>query len=101
MWKLEQNRLTPKYDILYSLVTLVKHYHVTMEEDYNQFKITCQCCNGFVTCYGVNVELIYITFLHAIISTLGIYPEELILEIFFYQCPVRTKMQHMYQKLLK
>ena len=41
MWKSEQHRLPPKYDILSSFVTLVKHYFVTMEEDNNQFKITC------------------------------------------------------------
>ena len=52
MWISEQHRLTPKYDILSSLVTLVKHYNVTMEEDDNQFKITFQRFRGFVTCSG-------------------------------------------------
>ena len=32
MWKSEQHRLTPKYDILSSLVPLIKHYYVTLEE---------------------------------------------------------------------
>ena len=44
-WKQEQHILTPKYDILSSLVPLVKHYFVTMEKDDIQFKITCQRCN--------------------------------------------------------
>ena len=47
MWKSEKNRLTPKYDILRLLVLLVKHYFVTVGEDYNQLKITYQRCNGF------------------------------------------------------
>ena len=48
-WKLEQQILTPKYEILPSLVPLVKHYNANMEDDDNQFKITCQRYNGFVT----------------------------------------------------
>ena len=72
-----------------------------MEEDYNQFKITYQWCNGFVTCKGMSVELIYITFLCGGFSTLGIYPEELDPEIFYFQWPVRTKMQRLYQNILK
>ena len=59
-WKLEQHILTPKYDILGSLVPLVKHYNVALEKNDNQFKITCQFCNGFVTCSGISRELIYI-----------------------------------------
>ena len=38
IWKSEQHRLTPKYDIMHSLAALVKHYLVTMEEDDNQTK---------------------------------------------------------------
>ena len=41
MWKSEKHRLAPKYDILCSLLALVKKYFVTMEDDYNQFKIIC------------------------------------------------------------
>ena len=52
MWKSEQHRPTPKYEILRSLVPLVENYNVTMEEDDNQSKITCQRCNDFVTCSG-------------------------------------------------
>ena len=33
MWKTEKHRLTTKCDILRSLVPLVNHYFVTMEED--------------------------------------------------------------------
>ena len=56
--KLEQHRLTPKYNILRSLLPLVKQYFVTMEGGDNQFKITGQCCNGFVTCRGRSGELV-------------------------------------------
>ena len=77
MCKLEQHRLTHIYDTLSSLVPLVKHYFVTKEEDDNKFKITFQRCNGFVTYSGRGVELIYITFLHYVMSTTGLYPEDL------------------------
>ena len=45
MLKSEQHKLTHKSAILRSLVPLINHYFVTMEEDDSQFKITCQCCN--------------------------------------------------------
>ena len=101
MCKSEQHRLIPIYDILRSFVLLVKHYLVTMEEDDNQFKINCQCCNGFLKCKGVSGELFYITCLRDGISTLGIYPEEIVPENFHFQSPSRTKVQHVYQKILK
>ena len=64
-----------------------------MEEYCNQFKITCKHCNVFVTCSCKSGELLYITFLHAIMSTLRPYPEELVPETFSLQWPARTKMQ--------
>ena len=57
-WKSEQHRMTPKCDIMSSLVPLVKHYNMTMEEDDNQFKRTCQFFSGFVTCAGISGELL-------------------------------------------
>ena len=45
--------------------------------------------------------MIYITFLHAGLYTLGLYPEELGPEKYYFQWPVRTKIQCMYQKFLK
>ena len=77
MCKSEQHILTTKSCIMGSLVPLVKQYCVTMEEDDNKFKITCQCCNGFVTCSGMSGELIYITFLRDGFSTIGLYPEDI------------------------
>ena len=50
---------------------------MTMEGGDNQFKITCKSCNVFVTCKGRSRELIYITFLHVGLYTLGIYTEYL------------------------
>ena len=85
MWKLEKNRLTTKYGILRSLVPFVKHYFVNMGGDDNHFKLTCQRYNGFVTCKGGSGEVVYVTFLHAGISTLGLYPEELFPENFCFQ----------------
>ena len=46
-WK---HRRTPKYDILHSLVQLVKHYFVTMEEDDTLLKMTGKQRNGFAAC---------------------------------------------------
>ena len=58
MWKSEQHRLRPKYNIMRSLVSLVKHYFVNIEEDdNNKFKINCKIFNGFVTCSGRSGEL--------------------------------------------
>ena len=51
-----------------------------MEEDDNLFKITFQHCNGFVTCKVRSVELLYITFLRYILSTIGPYTEYLNLD---------------------
>ena len=84
-----------------SLVLLLKHYNVTMEDDDNQLRITCQNCNGFVTCAGRSGELLYITFIHVRISTPGIYPEELVPNNCYFQWPVRTKMQCIYRRIIR
>ena len=97
----KKHRLTPKYNILHLLVTLLRKYFVTMEEDDNQLKITCQLCNGVVTCSIRSGELLDITFLHSGTSTLGIYPEDIFAEIFYFQLPARTKMQRIYHNLFK
>ena len=69
MWKLEQHRLTPKYFILRSFVLQVKHYHVTyVDDDTEPLKITCQPFNVFTLNSGKSEELIYITFLHAVME---------------------------------
>ena len=101
MWKPEQHRLTPKYDILRSLVPPVKHYFVTMDEDGNQFKITCKRCNDFETRSVRSGEMLYIIFLHYGIHTIWLHPGELVSEIFYFQGHVRTKMQRLYHKILK
>ena len=85
MWKSEQHKLTPKYGILCSLLTLVKHYFVTMKDYDNKCKRTCQRCNGFSICTGGTGELLYITFLCAVSSTIGIYSEDLDAENVYFQ----------------
>ena len=80
---------------------LVEHYFVNTEDNVNQLKITFQHLNDFVTYKESRGELLYITFLHAGFSTLGLYREELDPENFYFQWPSRTKMQRLYQKFLK
>ena len=63
-----------------------------MEEDDNLFKITCQLCNGFVTCKGRSGELLYINFINYGLSTIGLYTEDIDPENFHFQWPARTKM---------
>ena len=63
LWKLEQHRLTPKYENFHPFVPLVKQHHVTYAEDNKPLKITCQKCNGFLRCSGSSGEILYITFL--------------------------------------
>ena len=59
-----------------SFFPLVKNYHVTKEYDGDKpFKINCQLFNGFIRCSGKSGEPIYITFLHADMYALGLYPE--------------------------
>ena len=67
----------------------------------NQLRITFQSCNGFVTCSGRSGELLYITFLRSGMSTIGLYPEYLVPEIFYFQLPSIKKNQSLHQKLLK
>ena len=47
------------------------------------------------------MELLYIDFLYSGISTLGIYPKGIVPEIFYFQWLARSKMQRMYQNILK
>ena len=74
---------------------------MTYEDDDKPFKITCQYCNGFVRCSDSIVEIISINFLHSGESTIGIYPEDIDTENFYFQWPGRTKMQHTYQRIFK
>ena len=53
-----------------------------MEKDNIILKVTCQCCNGFGLCSGRSVELLYITFIHDRMSTIELYPEEVVPEKF-------------------
>ena len=54
-----------------------------MEEDGNRLKITRQRCNSFNTCSGGSGELLYIKFFHAVMYTLGLYPEDIVPEFLF------------------
>ena len=80
-WNPEQQILISKDEILRPLVPLVKHYNVTVDEDDEKFKITCKCCSEFVTCSVKSRVILYITFINAIMSTHGLYPEDLVPEI--------------------
>ena len=102
MQKSEQHRLTPKYDIIHSFPPLVKHYHVTEEDDGDKlFKTTSQLCNGFVRRYGKMGELLYFKFCHADVSILGLYPGDIFLENCFFQWPGRIKRQCIHHRISK
>ena len=60
---------------LRSFVTLVKHYGVSLEHGDKQTIILCQYCNKCGIFSGKSVGLLYITFLHTDMPTLGIYPK--------------------------
>ena len=97
-----KNRLTPKYDILRSFMPLVKQRHFNyVGDDDKLFKIAFKCYNGFLRCANKSVELIYITFLHSGMSTLGIFPADLNPVIFFFRWHDRTKINHIYHRLFK
>ena len=52
---------------------------LTMEEDGNELKTTCQRCNGFLTCSVRSVKLLNVTIICAGISTLVLNPEDFVL----------------------
>ena len=64
---------------------LVKHYHVTVEDDDDKpFKTSCKRSNLFII-FSVKIqELLYINFLRAGMSTIGLNPEELVPELLFF-----------------
>ena len=98
----EQNRLTPEYEILHSSMTLVKHYHVNyVENEDKTFKISFQCCNGYVKYSGRKGEKNYMTFIRAGISSLKLYPGEVDPEHLLFQCHDSTKLQQYYLRFLK
>ena len=101
MWNSEQYQLTPQNDILHSFLPLAKHYFVTMDEYDNKFRITFQRCNGFVIWSGSSGELLYMNFLHSGMSTLVPYPEELVLDHFYFNWLSRTKLELIYQNIFK
>ena len=47
-------------------------------------------------CKGRSVEPLYITFPHSGLFTLGLYPEYIDTDNFYFQWPSRTKMQRLY-----
>ena len=72
--------MAPKYYIFHSFVPLVKYYNLTYEEDNKPLKINCRLFDGFFTCSEKSGELLYITFIHDEMSTLGIYSEDIVPE---------------------
>ena len=73
-------------------MTLVKHYHVNYVYDDNKpFIITYKYCNRLIICAGKSGELIFIPFIHADMSTIGILPEDISPGHFFFQWTGGTK----------
>ena len=74
---------------------------MTLEEDGNKFKISCQHYDDFVICSDNSGELIYMSFLHYRTYTLELYPEKLSTENLYFRWPNRTIIQRIYLRLLK
>ena len=72
---------------------------MTYEDDDKTLNMTYQYCNVFVRCSDSSAEILYINFMHSDESTIGLYPEYLDTENFYFQWPGRTKMQHIYQRI--
>ena len=71
-------------------------------EDYDKpLNMTYQYCNAFVIFSDSSAEILYINFIHSDESTIGLYPEYLDTENFYFQWPGRTKTQHIYQSTFK
>ena len=78
-----------------SFVPLVKDYYATlMSHDKKLFKNTCQHCNGYVKCSGKIGKILYINFIHEGMISIGISPEDINPDNYFFPCPGRTKMKH-------
>ena len=80
---------------------LAKHYHLIYEEYDKPLKTTCKWCSVFVRYSGRIGEPLYITFIHYGISTIGIYPEDIVPENFYFWWPAITKMQRICQRIFK
>ena len=75
-------------------MTYVDYYDKTL-------KLTFKYCNKYVIYDVKSGELLYINFLHEFMSTLGLYPEGISPEIFFFQWPGNTRIHCIYQRVLK
>ena len=64
IWKLEQNILTPKYDIDFTCSTSEMFHVTSVNDSKNSFKITSQHFNGYFKCTSTCGEIMYITLLH-------------------------------------
>ena len=101
MWKSEQHRLNPNYNIFYSFVPKLKNHRTYEDYDAKPFKITCRHCTGYVRFSIKSGELLYITFIHEGMAIIRIYPEEIDPEYLSFQWTIKTTMHCIYQRLLK
>ena len=67
----------------------------------NHSNPTVNFVNGFVKCSEKSVEILYIAFLHAGMTSFGIYLDDNNPEHLFFQWYIRTKMKCISQSLLK
>ena len=96
----EQHRLIPKYDIMCSSVSFLN----TIMWLWGRMIINPKLPFIVVIIFKIfryELKLLYNIFIRAGMSTLGIYSEKIVPYHFYFQCPVRNKLQRMYQKLLK
>ena len=100
IWMSEQHIVTSKYNFLRSCITLVKKYHVIYIDDEDRpFKITRKNYNVYVKCSGIIVDPFYISLIHAGMTSLGIYLEDMDPEYLPCQLPGKNNIYLIYQKI--
>ena len=63
----------------------VKYYYIDLvDDDKKIFKITCKHCNGYIQCAEKSGEMLYINFIHTGMTSLGLSPEEIYPDNFFF-----------------
>ena len=61
-----------------------------VDDDDKPLKIHCSHCNRYIKISGRSGEILYVNFLHAGMTNIGLYPKYLDTKQFLFQWPGRT-----------